>query len=833
MTLSTDHAGRESNMLSRASVVVIVLSWWMIAASPAGKAEEPPVINDAKSAAISAKDLAAFQAFRSLVASQSYGLSDDELQGIIEQHVSALDGQPPHAMPAAADLQATTDKRFQQINDSLLRKATQGLDPEGGLGLEKRLREYLDHHDQVRAQFRARYDEYLNKEFPTAVDRVGKRIASEQAKKLREALAGYVAAGKLTAARVEVAFEQGKQEELIAVVVREVLQNCDASWKRSLLVDAYRGFERNVRKAVSNGVSQLQERLDALKAAPNAHTLAGTVKELQARVDAVNDRQTKLARSDSLFGLYVDFPLVQSRIQKAARWHFDRALAAVAQRLVDDLRTGTKRIPDEDRQAIEKEIRNDVRAHHEATSSRELLKSKIDTMVVADRRWIPAAVKTSVETAHSPFDGDFSQQDSQDIDRFLDAPNGAASESWLGLKSRLGEQYGKAAGEARSTIAAEQAEQHAPGLASKAWRPTEKEIGDDSGQQMDPARLRTLSVWKAAPPGDTDVLDETWSLWRFGARTGIEIGKQAMTDQRNVVDRLRDQMADRMRATRGWSTADWINEYSTVAQGEWKENGGSAATDYPALFLATRQRIHAVVIELLGIVAHEREDEATKRAAEPKAQKDAELRDERRAPPPQAEKKDTTRPLPEIQAKDGGSKAPSGGKQSGGGASVTESMSDGKGTRIEGSGAGGPPGTTELDKGRSGTGGSSLAKGTGHKGSGVDRVEETQKTWSGGHYSDGYGDGYGDGYSDGYADGHGHGYGDDPYGLYSTVYPIGFWGLVIIAFIMAGCWYWNIKYLRVYYNARTTEVDPPRQTPNLLRVLGPRRPKESPDSAAG
>ncbi len=137
-------------MVNRFPAIAIALFWWTVAASSIGRAEEPPATAEAKNAALQAKDLAAFQAFRSLVASQSYGLSDDELQGMIERYLSGLDGPPPHAMPAPADLQGTTDKRYQQINDSLFRKATQGLDPHGDLGLEKQLRDYLDHHEKIR-----------------------------------------------------------------------------------------------------------------------------------------------------------------------------------------------------------------------------------------------------------------------------------------------------------------------------------------------------------------------------------------------------------------------------------------------------------------------------------------------------------------------------------------------------------------------------------------------------------------------------------------------------------------------------------------------------------
>ncbi len=658
----------------------------------------------------------------------------------------------------------------------------------------------------------------------------------QQAKKLRESLVGYVAAGKLTADRVEMAFVQGKRTELTATVGRDVLQACDPAWKRALLADAYAEFAQNVQKVVSNAIHQLEERLDVLKAEPTARTLPGITKELQSRVDAVRDSQAKKAQTDSLWGLYADFPLVKSRVQEAAQRHFDHALAAVTRRLAEDLRAGAKQLPDEDEHVLERDIRSDVRAHHAAASSRELLKPKIETMVAADRRWIVASAKISVETAHSPFDAEFGQQDAQDIDRFLELPKSLAGESWLALKSLLREQYEKAVSKARSTVAVEQAEKHAPGLASKTWRPTEREIGDDSRQPVDPARLRTLSIWNGAPPADHDVLEETWDIWTAGARAGIEIGKQAMTAQNNVVDRLRDQMADRMHTNRGWSAADWINEYSAVVQGEWQQNGGPVSGDYPRLFDATRQRIRAVVSELLATVARDLEDEAKRRAADAQSQKAADRRDKGEAEQterpaghvPLAEKKDPQgvgpsptgipQPAREAQGHEHAPTDPPGGKQTGGAGSSSVGTSGANGTSQTGTGAGGSPGKTGLGNG----------------GSGTDGNLEAQKTWYDRGYRHGYDTGYGDGYDEGYADGYGHGYGDDPYGLYYTVYPIGFWGLVIIAIIMAGCWYWNIKYLRAYYNARTTtDVDSSRQTRNLQRVLGARGPKKSPDAEAG
>ncbi|MGO9109125.1 MAG: hypothetical protein ACLP9L_07830 [Thermoguttaceae bacterium] len=617
-------------MVNRSPITALAIFCWMVAAIPAGGAEESPGADEAKKAALLAKDLAAFQAFRSLVASQVYGLSDDKLQGMIEQYLCGLDHQAPHRPPNAADLHDTTIKSFEQINDTFLRKATRGLDPEGALGLEKRLRDYLDHHDKVRAQSQARYEEYLKNDFPAAIDRVGKHMAVEQAKNLREVLVGYIKAGKLTTARIEEAFEKEKMGELTARIQGEVLQTLDVTWKRSLLIDANSEFEQNVQKAVSNGIDQLKERLDAIRSEPEARTLAGIVKELQSRVDAIRKNQAKIAQSDSLWGLYSDFSLVTTRVQEAAHRYFDRAISAVAKRLASDMRAGNKRPPDEDRKVIEEQIHGNLAAHHEAASSRVLLKLKVDEMVAANRKWISESFKTSVEEAHSPFDAAFSTQDSRDIDRVLASPGSDAMKGWDALKDVMTEQYGKLVEDVRNQIAAEQGQQHAPQLARKTWRPSEKVIGEFP-DRLKTSQLRALDVWKDSPPGDRDVLEETWNIWLDGAREGLKVGQQAMLEQGNVVSRLREKMAGRMRGNRGHAAADWIAEYSKLALAEWQQSEGSAVTDYPALFLATRQKIQAVVIDLLGVVAREQEDETKRIAAEAQSRRDAERRAKRDA----------------------------------------------------------------------------------------------------------------------------------------------------------------------------------------------------------
>ncbi|MGA2255132.1 MAG: hypothetical protein ABSG53_10760 [Thermoguttaceae bacterium] len=573
-----------------------------------------------------------------------------------------------------------------------------------------------------------------------------------------------------------------------------------------MLIDAHDEFEQDVQKAVSNGIGQLGERLNAIRSEPGARTMSGIVKELHSRVGAIRESQAKKAQSDSLWGLYADFPLVTSRVQEAAPRYFDHEISTLAKRLANDLRAGNKRLPAGDRKMIERQIRSDLPAHHEAVSSRELLKSKINEIVAADRQWISASFKTSLEEAQSPFDAAFSAQDSKDIDRAMASPGSEAMESWNALKNFLTEQYGKLVEGVRDQIAAEQGQQYAPRLAKKTWRPSEKEIGDFA-RKLEPRQLRSLDVWTDSPPGDRDVLEETWNNWVDGAREGIKVGQQAMLEQENVVSRLKNQMAVRMRGSHGEGMAEWIAEYSRLAQEEWQQSGGQAATDYPALFLATRQKIRAVVIELLGIVAREQEDEAKRLAAEAQSGRNADLRADRLAEeakkrvvsPTEVASPDTNKPigiherkpmvLPQVDAN-----------------ADTETGSP-HGTRPGkiGSGAGGTegdgrPGHVEVygDRSGSGAGGHGSGKGYGNGyGYGDHGYPYGSGSGSGGS-GNGHGSGSGSGIGTGYGDG------DSPYAFYFKVYQIGFWGLFFLLIVMAGCWYWNIKFLHQYYIARTT-----------------------------
>ena len=370
----------------RSSVLVIIA--WLFVLPLAGLAEEPPATEEAKKASLQAKDLAAFQAFRSLVSAQSFGLSDDELAKLMDEHLKAAKAAPGRSLPTAMELRSEVQKRFEVTYEAMLGKATKGLDPDGTLGLEKRLRKYLDEHDSVRKQVSGRYQEYLDKEFPGAVARVGKRMAIQQAQELQKALAGYMKDGKLSAARLETAFQNHKEPELAGELERDILQSYDPTGKRPVLADALGELRQDAQKAVANGVEQLKQRLDALTAKPQARTLAGMVKELKARVFTVRDAQAKKGQTESLWGLYEEFPMESARVQEAARRHFDRAVAAITKRLGDDLRAGVRKLPEQDRGELEGEIRSNAAAHSEKAASKKALQPKITTLIAASSKWI-------------------------------------------------------------------------------------------------------------------------------------------------------------------------------------------------------------------------------------------------------------------------------------------------------------------------------------------------------------------------------------------------------------------------------------------------------------
>jgi len=48
----------------------------------------------------------------------------------------------------------------------------------------------------------------------------------------------------------------------------------------------------------------------------------------------------------------------------------------------------------------------------------------------------------------------------------------------------------------------------------------------------------------------------------------------------------------------------------------------------------------------------------------------------------------------------------------------------------------------------------------------------------------------------------GFGEGDSPTGFHYKFYQIGFWTMCFLVLVMAGCWYWNVKYLRAYIAAQ-------------------------------
>ena len=186
------------------------------------------------------------------------------------------------------------------------------------------------------------------------------------------------------------------------------------------------------------------------------------------------------------------------------------------------------------------------------------------------------------------------------------------------MGSILTQQYAELVEKIRGTIATDQARHYAPGLVEKSWRPTESEI---EGIRQSPGRpglqqVRGLSAWKLPPPAAHEVLEEAWGIWRDGAQAGMEIAWQAIVGQGDTVADRRDPMATRMRQTPGRAAAEWITEYTRAVEEKWQRQQTAAANDYPGLFAVTKEKIRAVVSELLGQVTKEREAEARRLAVE-------------------------------------------------------------------------------------------------------------------------------------------------------------------------------------------------------------------------
>ena len=844
-------------------IALLVIAGSCLAASVASRGQEPPPADEGEKAALQAKNLAAFQAFRSLVAAQSYKLSDDELTAMVDAHLRNQAGELPRKPPKPEDLQALLDARFLQAYNTMIGKATQGLDPDGKLGIELRLKDYLQEHGRLRDEAQARYRQYVQKDLPKALKKINSQMVQAQVAKLRQSLIAYLADKRLTAAQIEDAFEHSREGELVIALQRAVLVTCDAQLQRSLLADAYTEFTRYVQTAVSNGTRQLKEQVDAGNGTPQAQTCEGMEKELRQRLRGLVEEQVKKARSDPLWVAYGTFSLAEKNLPEAARRHFDHRVADATRLVSDEFGLGKRAVPNNHSEGIRMQITDNLPEHYDPEISKARLQPWVERVAWADRQWVAEHLAAAVTKATPPFDRGYSpKQFTADVDHALKEGT-EAKKAWGGFQALLINIYlEKVTPLVRESLAQDQARHFAPQLADHEWRPSEDEIIGLT-DNLDRARLLGLPVWKERPPQEREVLRETWNLWLKSAHAAMELGRQAVVGQEKLVYESEKVITDRIRDSANKDPAHWTDQYVQAVQKAWQAVPGVPAAEYPGLFAVTKRKIADTVARLLSEAAQE-QLEGKRRAAQ----------DGRKSPPPATSwladgdrpksdalvpgsEKKRTEPIHPIGPSDATKRAAGTEQGKDKGATKTAAVrtaaeyskileaqnrivdqlepmireetgkacDEGQPLRLSARTEKYVQETTvQWQQSPLSSMSPNLLPPL------VQRIEGlVAETWEGAsRHTKGnadqqpkpIGEDRGDSREEG---GDEDGFGWDGKGLHIRAYQIGFWTVLFLLFVQSGCWWWNIKYLREYIAARRRGEPAkrlPTTPPRVLSVMG-------------
>ena len=111
-------------MATSRSIQVFSLTLFVLCISATSSGQDTETGSEAEKPTLFAKDLAAFEAFRRLIASRPYELSEDQLLRMVEDYLGQSKAKPPLALPVIPDLKVSLDFDFQGRYDATLRKAT-------------------------------------------------------------------------------------------------------------------------------------------------------------------------------------------------------------------------------------------------------------------------------------------------------------------------------------------------------------------------------------------------------------------------------------------------------------------------------------------------------------------------------------------------------------------------------------------------------------------------------------------------------------------------------------------------------------------------------------
>ncbi len=772
-------------------------------------AEATPVAKNPADPEILTKELAAVKAFRAMIASYSYQLPEEKVREVILDCLRAEKTSGPKETPAVAKFQDALDFDFESLWESMVAKTTEGLDPEGTLELENRLRDYLARHPSLRVQAEKEYAAYVENDLSEAVSRACQRTVEEQTVELRKTLEERVGAGIFAQETVYKAVD-GKRQAAGTEVAEQVIREIAPATRRVLLQDSVKVLESEIGKIIEDGVYQFEEQMLVFELRPEAVSRPGIEKELERKMALLVERQRGQREATPLKPHYGRFNRVADVLpERAAAW-FDECIAEEGARSCQGLAEGRLGPARRDAQRLQESILGAPAVHHDREESLVALEADIEMLCESARAWIHRPLEAALNASDSPEDRDYSVEVfRREVERLLDTDGTKANAAWGSLSKALRSHVTQTLlPEIRSSITDEQATLYAPLLAGGHWFPTEEEL-KKYRTPLNPVSLAKLSFWRDRPPPFKNLLEETWQRLGELADRAFLVGADAMRIQNGLASDLKPTILARMRAQEERNAAEWVAEYTAEVATRWKRDSSELARNYPVLFDTTRDMIAGIVSELL-------ETEAVRRdAARNELAKDFEDEGDRPSAVPI---------VPDIQpAVD----IPIAETASAAGESTPVTVGPAKGPETAGdSGLSGetPFPTTGGETGdRFGGGGRRTRFGL-SEGSDLGEADDAwnRNRWGPARWSSGPDLPESDGSSDsrdmpsnrgssggGHLNptgGHGERIGDRPGGgggwFGWRFYRIGFWTLLLLILIQSGCWYWNVRYMYEYIEAR-------------------------------
>lgn len=559
-----------------------------------------------------ARLLAAVESLREIVKAERFAIPPEKLREVVLSHLRTVQAPIPRTMPAAEELRKDLNVTFDASWNEMLKRATEGLDPQVIVELERFLRD----NNGLRNTAKANYDQTLEHDLPKALESLKTTLMQEQQQTLLDKLRSTVSTTVPGPQRI-VEAKATDASAATQFLTDATVAGMPDDVRPTILQEAFDALKAESEQVVADGVSQLDEQLETLEERPNAVSQPAIQRGLESRLDQLVSRQKNTRKNNPLRPAYGPFADSLQLPAKAALW-FDQRIADAAVSRLTKAAADKNPFTSEEAAAFKSLVVAQPSAHHvPAESLRNAdMQQAIRAVLNAKQRWILDDLQQALQRSQNPLDREMkSDEFQQSVQSVLDDPDTKASNAWQELRNLMERRCEtELLVKIRNTMAQEQAARWAPNLTRGSWRISESQRVLVAGPLRIPG-LKQLPVWSNGPPQpDTSVLLETWNIWIEAATTAIARFDEARVDQQKIVADLEPEIVDAIRknlAEGGQPKSDeeWITRYEEQTAAKWKSIKTEASLAYPDLFQVTLDQIRGIIAKLLPQVQHELEVE--------------------------------------------------------------------------------------------------------------------------------------------------------------------------------------------------------------------------------